>query len=223
MKVYHGSDVRIDVVDLHKCKPYKDFGKGFYVTTIRAHAQEMAQRIARWHDTKPFVTEFEFNEFAFNDEKLRVLRFSDYTEAWLDFVVDNRNKETDKHAYDIVEGPVADDRVTRRIYAYLRGEVSKAAFLEELKHKEPTHQICFCTAKALQMIVQTELKGVTAIEDIAEIIVETLMTDLALNEEEATDLYYTSDTYAALSDVSTGLYHCTWQEIYDKLKQELKR
>ncbi|OAV75179.1 hypothetical protein Barb7_01221 [Bacteroidales bacterium Barb7] len=25
MKVYHGSDIRIDVIDLTKCKPRKDF------------------------------------------------------------------------------------------------------------------------------------------------------------------------------------------------------
>ena len=32
MKVYHGSDIRIDTIDLSKSKPSKDFGRGFYVT-----------------------------------------------------------------------------------------------------------------------------------------------------------------------------------------------
>ena len=30
MKVYHGSDIRIDTIDLSKSKPGKDFGRGFY-------------------------------------------------------------------------------------------------------------------------------------------------------------------------------------------------
>ena len=32
MKVYHGSSVKVDKIDLFKCKPNNDFGKGFYVT-----------------------------------------------------------------------------------------------------------------------------------------------------------------------------------------------
>ena len=28
MKLYHGSNTIIEQIDLSKCKPYKDFGKG---------------------------------------------------------------------------------------------------------------------------------------------------------------------------------------------------
>jgi hypothetical protein len=35
MKVYHGSYIRIDKIDLSMCKPNKDFGKGFYVVSGR--------------------------------------------------------------------------------------------------------------------------------------------------------------------------------------------
>lgn len=35
MILYHGSNVAIDKIDLAKCRPYKDFGKGFYLTDIR--------------------------------------------------------------------------------------------------------------------------------------------------------------------------------------------
>lgn len=34
MILYHGSNVVIDEIDLLQCKPYKDFGKGFYLTDI---------------------------------------------------------------------------------------------------------------------------------------------------------------------------------------------
>lgn len=32
MILYHGSNLKIDEIDLTKCKPYKDFGQGFYYT-----------------------------------------------------------------------------------------------------------------------------------------------------------------------------------------------
>lgn len=34
MILYHGSNTPINVIDLTQCRPYKDFGKGFYLTTI---------------------------------------------------------------------------------------------------------------------------------------------------------------------------------------------
>jgi len=39
MKVYHGSHIKVDKIDLSKCKPNKDFGRGFYVTKLRYHAE----------------------------------------------------------------------------------------------------------------------------------------------------------------------------------------
>ena len=38
MKLYHGSNTSIERIDLNRSKPYKDFGKGFYLTTIREQA-----------------------------------------------------------------------------------------------------------------------------------------------------------------------------------------
>ena len=43
MILYHGSNLKIDVIDLTKCKPYKDFGQGFYCTTIKKQAEFMAE------------------------------------------------------------------------------------------------------------------------------------------------------------------------------------
>ena len=38
MQVFHGSDVKIEKIDINKCEYFRDFGRGFYVTNIRAHA-----------------------------------------------------------------------------------------------------------------------------------------------------------------------------------------
>ena len=47
MILYHGSNVEIQSIDLSMCKPYKDFGKGFYLTTLKEQAKRMAMRVSR--------------------------------------------------------------------------------------------------------------------------------------------------------------------------------
>ena len=44
MILYHGSNLRIVNIDLSKCRPNKDFGRGFYLTDIRERAAQMAKR-----------------------------------------------------------------------------------------------------------------------------------------------------------------------------------
>ena len=43
MKLFHGSNVQIDVIDLQKSKKAKDFGKGFYLSKEKEQAQKMAE------------------------------------------------------------------------------------------------------------------------------------------------------------------------------------
>jgi len=222
MKVYHGSDIRIDTVDLSKSKPAKDFGQGFYVTKLREQAEEMAKRIANWNHSHPVVTEFEFDEYSFEDDRFKILHFIDYTEEWFDFIMLNRKNRSKKqiHDYDIVEGPVADDDVTQRIYVYLQGQISKKDFLEELKFHKPTHQICFCTIEALQTIEPVINDLFTA--NIDDAIIQNLMTKHGLLEEKAIDFYFNSNTYKQLIDEKTELYKKSWNDVYQILLKELK-
>ena len=44
MKLYHGSNVPVEVPDLSFSKPDKDFGKGFYLSADRQQAVEMAEQ-----------------------------------------------------------------------------------------------------------------------------------------------------------------------------------
>jgi hypothetical protein len=224
MRVYHGSYTGIDRIDLSKCQSNKDFGRGFYVTKLRKQAEAWADIIGSIHDKQGVVSEFIFYERAFTDDKYKTLRFEDYNEAWLDFVILNRNRETaeQKHDYDMIEGPIADDRISRRIDDYLAGKISKQDFFEELKHNEDNHQICFCTLKSLQMLEKTDTRPSRLITDISEPVIENLMTDAHTDEEKAADMYYGSTVFSKLSDESTGFYQKPWQEIYEMLKTELK-
>ena len=57
-----------------------------------------------------------------------------------------------EHAFDIVEGPMADDQIWDYVEDYMSGNISKAAFWELIKFKYPTHQIVFCTEDALKTL-----------------------------------------------------------------------
>ena len=227
MKVYHGSYTPISQIDLSKCEKHKDFGQGFYVTRYRKQAEEWAEKIGHKHRRQGVVTEFEFFESAFTSWDYRVLRFEDYTEEWLDFVTLNRNPrhENPVHDYDIVEGPVADDKIQRRLDKFLSGKISREVFLNELIHHEPTHQICFCTPRSLLMLENKSDSNTDLlfnVEDIGEAVITFMMQDKNINEETAADTFYTSQTFSRLSDKSTELYKKPWQEIYEILKMELQ-
>ncbi len=224
MKVYHGSYTEIETIDLSKCQANKDFGKGFYVTKIQKQAEEWAKIMGKVYQTKGFVTEFTFYERAFLEENLKTLRFSEYNDEWFDFIILNRNLEStaQQHDYDIVEGPVADDKVQRRINRYLEGEISKEEFFKELsQYPEPSHQICFCTVNSLRMLKKTNNKTIIKIEDISELIVEKLVVDFGFDEQLAIEKFFSSDIFSKLSDSSTNFYQKDWREIFKLLIKEL--
>ena len=226
MIVYHGSYTKITKIDLSKCEPRKDFGKGFYVTNILKQAEIWAGRIGKKHNQKGVVTEFIFYENAFVDGVHNVLRFNKYDEKWLDFVTLNRRLDSPipAHDYDIVEDPIADDRISQEIDNYIMGKISREKFLNMLRREETTHQICFCTANSLLML---ELKDKNSeidyeISEIGEQLLKKLVIEQQIDEEQAADLFYSSTTFGKLADASTEFYKKSWQEIYEMLKTELK-
>ena len=227
MRVYHGSYTPIHEIDLSKCEIWKDFGQGFYVTKIMEQAQIWAERKGADNGTRGFVTEFEFNENAFLHCRMKVLRFAEYDENWLDFVVQNRNTALPQptHDHDIVEGPVADDRIATRIKKYLNGGITRQQFLEELKFAKPTHQICFCTGRSLQMleIVRTVKDMEYETSEIGESLVKQIILDFGVDEETATDMFFSSKTFTKLADASTRLYEKPWGEIYEMMKAEFSK
>jgi hypothetical protein len=227
MKVYHGGYTKINLIDLSKCQPNKDFGKGFYVTKFRRHAETWAKIIGKKHETKGFITEFEYTESDFANSICKIKHFDTYNEEWLDFIVMNRDRKskTPAHEYDIVEGPVANDKIQNTLRLYLKKKIEKIKFLEMLTHHEETHQICFCTARSLQLLDYKDNYDDISCEimNIAEPLLEKLMLDNNINETQAADLFYTSGIFGKLADKSTGLYKKNWHEIYELLKLEIQK
>jgi hypothetical protein len=223
MRVYHGSYMIIEQIDLTRCRSHTDFGRGFYVTKILRHAEKWSVNIGRRHKTQGVVSEFEYRENDFTHQICKIKKFDDYDEEWLDFVVMNRNENIPEpaHDYDIVEGPVADDKVQNRIDLYLEGGISKSDFLKELTYHEETHQICFCTINSLQTLSYIDKTLRRNITDISESLLEAIILEKNIDSKTALDIFYASDTFANLSDKNTKLYEKTWQEIYEMLKKEL--
>ena len=54
MRLYHGSTVDIQQIDLGKSKPNKDFGRAFYLSADEQQAMEMAQLTERPQDRSLF-------------------------------------------------------------------------------------------------------------------------------------------------------------------------
>lgn len=67
MILYHGTNIDIQSIDLEQCMPYKDFGRGFYLTDLEQQAKDMALRKAKFNpNTSPYVLKYEFDEKALN-------------------------------------------------------------------------------------------------------------------------------------------------------------
>ena len=156
MILYHGSNIDIDKIDLTKSKPYKDFGKGFYLSADKQQAQRMAeQRTSILLEGKPTLNKYQFDETILDDNSLKILCFEEYSEDWANFVLKNRdfNIEQPCHNYDIVYGPIADDGVTFQLRRYKTGMISLEQLVNEMKYsKGITFQYYFGTELAISQL-----------------------------------------------------------------------
>ena len=140
--IYHGSNVEVSTSRILQNGFYKDFGFGFYCTAYKKQAE-------RWALTKRGASIVNRYKYIPNND-LNILKFNKMTEEWLDFIVDCRRGI--EHNYDIVEGSMADDQIWNFVEAFVEGTISRSAFWELVKFSYPTHQIVFCTEKALKTL-----------------------------------------------------------------------
>ena len=91
------------------------------------------------------ISKFEFDKEIMNDESLKIKTFDSYTEEWADFVFANRDGCATEQ-YDIVYGPIANDKVGLQIRKLKDGSIDKSEFLNRLKYmKGITFQFFFGT------------------------------------------------------------------------------
>ncbi len=140
--IFHGTNTIVRNPEIRISGFNKDFGFGFYCTRFEHQAQRWALNRYMRH----IVCKYEYT----SDNSLNSKIFPEMTEEWLDFIAACRHGEP--HSYDIVEGPMADDEVWDYVEDFLAGRISREAFWALARFKHPTHQILFCTDRALQTI-----------------------------------------------------------------------
>ena len=100
------------------------------------------------------MTKFEFNDLTMQNHDLRIKVFTGYSEEWADFVFANREGDTIEQ-YDIVYGPIANDKVGLQIRKLKDGSIDRAEFLNRLKYmKGITYQYYFGTEKSIKFLAK---------------------------------------------------------------------
>lgn len=150
MKLYHGSNIVIERPQLLKPIRTLDYGSGFYTTTSEQQARAWIVKKPKNEDERKYVNVYDIDDAEL--KQLKVLHFVNPTDEWIDFVMNNRQDETFTHDYDIVYGPVANDRVYLQFGLYEQGFISKATLLAELKVYKLVDQMLFHTERSLQLL-----------------------------------------------------------------------
>lgn len=153
LKLYHGSNVVIDKIDLSCSKRGKDFGCGFYLNPNKAQAMEMAVRTSqRMMAGKPVLNTYLFDDSLLEEgSPLSVKVFTEYSTEWAEFILKNRNNLSREpvHSYDIVIGPIANDTVGLQMRRFTQGYISIEKMIEELRFNKPAVQYFFGTERAI--------------------------------------------------------------------------
>ena len=148
MKVYHGSLVVVEYPKILTPSRTLDYGKGFYTTTSAKQAEEWVERrMMETHATCGYINVYDFDEKYLDD--FNSLLFPEPTEEWAEFVMANRTDKNFTHDYDIVYGPVANDRVYLQFGLYEAGAIGIQTLIRELKTYKLVDQYLFHTEKSL--------------------------------------------------------------------------
>ena len=158
MMLFHGSNVEIANIELGKCRPWKDFGKGFYLTDIPEQAMRMAKRVVRIYGGEPVVTYFEADMDDIFKSDMSIRAFEGPSKEWAVFVMNNRSQTfTDRTSpecnllgqYDVVIGPVADDDLALLFRQFQEGLISVDVLTREMTFRKLTNQYSFHTQRAV--------------------------------------------------------------------------
>lgn len=158
MIVYHGSNTAVDIPDVLRSQRNLDFGKGFYVTTVKLQAERWAKRkCSLLRCGLPTVSIYDMSDLG----GLHLLDLSNDLSKWLVFVCQCRDGSAVYKSYDVIKGRVADDNVFRVVDMFKRGIWDEARALQEIKVYDTYDQIAFITqSSADASLLFTESYGV---------------------------------------------------------------
>ena len=146
MTLYHGSHKAIEKPDLSFSRLWTDFGRGFYLTPIKAQAASWAERFLRYHGAA-VVSAYVF--LPKPADKLppsaRILEFDTHGLEWLDFITACRLGQPVDAEWDLVIGGVANDKVFDTLQLYFDNLIGAHEAIGRLRYNKPSFQYCFKT------------------------------------------------------------------------------
>ena len=169
MILYHGSNTDIRTINLALCRPFKDFGRGFYLTVMKEQAENMAKRVAGIYGGRPVLNVYDIDENFIHMRELNIKNFGvETSEEWARFVRNNRNRKFENFSsiecnfdnkYDIVIGPIADDDMALLFRQYENGMITFDMMLNGMIYKKTTNQYSFHTEKAISLLKKVKNDG----------------------------------------------------------------
>lgn len=158
MLLYHGSNVEVSNPQILESDRRLDFGNGFYLTSNFDQAKRWAELTVKRRETgNATVSVFDFDDTSVSD--LKILHFSQAQKEWLEYVTMNRKNQIIPHDdYDIVIGPVANDRTMPVISLYFAGIYDIEETIKRLMPQKLCDQYAFRTGKAIKKIKFLEVK-----------------------------------------------------------------
>lgn len=150
MKLYHGSNIAVSKPEILVSDRRLDFGTGFYLTTSSEQAQNWSELTVKRKGTgTPTVSIYEFDNQDLSG--LKCLKFPRADKEWLRFVTANRKNENIQNDYDLIIGPVANDRTMPVISLYFAGIYDEDETIKKAFAANASRPICFphgtCLAK----------------------------------------------------------------------------
>lgn len=175
--LFHGSTYDISEIDITQGKGYKDFGKGFYATAVKEHAESIARRNKRRLEIKEaslkrrypkyvekryqaYRSNLEFDDSCLdNPNGLKLKEFQKADKEWVRFILQNRDSADSVHDYDIVIGPTADENTVTIINSYKEELIASnyadellEALIKELQPENLPKQYFFGTVAAIKTL-----------------------------------------------------------------------
>ena len=148
MRLYHGSTVAVRKPSLRPGRSNADFGNGFYTTTNLEQAGRWAHiKQEREEAPRAVVSVYEFDETLLDNSDWNIRPFTGADEPWLYFVTNCRKSRA--HDYDLVLGPVANDKVFTTVNLFESGVLTAEAAILQLKAYKTYDQMSFHSAKSI--------------------------------------------------------------------------
>lgn len=168
--LYHGSYCIVENPDLSKCAMYKDFGRGFYLTTSKEQARSFAKISAKKAKEKGVISYSEelafisFFKMNMNDS-IKAFTFETADVDWLHCIVSHRRSgafndvKASMQDYDVISGKIANDDTNATIIAYMNNvfgtmgsEQADKICISLLMPERLQDQFCFRSDKAISML-----------------------------------------------------------------------